>query len=66
MSRLAEQVITAFGYPGLLALMLAENLFPPIPSERPSEKPHFRANRLTIKRLIATYMNASPLSGTLS
>lgn len=31
--RLAEQVITAFGYPGLLALMLAENLFPPIPSE---------------------------------
>lgn len=28
-----EQVIMAFGYPGLAALMLLENLFPPIPSE---------------------------------
>jgi membrane protein DedA with SNARE-associated domain len=28
-----EQVIAGFGYPGLAALMLLENLFPPIPSE---------------------------------
>jgi hypothetical protein len=35
-------------------------------SEKPSEKPHWRAKRLTIKRLIATYMNASPVCGTLS
>ncbi len=27
------RVVTAFGYPGLAALMLLENLFPPIPSE---------------------------------
>ena len=33
---------------------------------KPSEKPHERAKRLTIKRIIATYMNASPVSGTLS
>jgi hypothetical protein len=31
-----------------------------------SEKPHERANLLAIKRLIATYMKASPLSGSLS
>jgi len=35
-------------------------------TEKPSEKPHERANRLTIKRVIATQMNASPLSGSLS
>jgi hypothetical protein len=34
--------------------------------EKLSEKPHERAKRLTIRRLIATYMNASALSGTLS
>ena len=34
--------------------------------EKLSEKPHERAKRLTIKRVIATYMNASPVSGTLS
>ncbi len=34
--------------------------------EKQSEKAHERANRLTIKRAIATYMNASPLSGTPS
>jgi hypothetical protein len=31
-----------------------------------SEKPHERAKRLTIKRVIATYISASPVSGTLS
>ncbi len=35
-------------------------------SKKLSEKPHERANRLTIKRVIATYMNASPVWGTLS
>jgi len=34
--------------------------------QKPSEKPHERAKRLTIKRVIATQMNASPLSGSLS
>ena len=34
--------------------------------KKPSEKPHLRANRLTIKRMLATYMKASALSGTLS
>ena len=34
--------------------------------KKPSEKPHERAKRLTIKRVIATQMNASPLSGSLS
>ena len=27
------EVVTAFGYVGVFFLMLAENLFPPIPSE---------------------------------
>ncbi len=31
-----------------------------------SEKPQERAKRLTIRRVIAKYMNASPLSGTRS
>jgi hypothetical protein len=35
-------------------------------AQKPSEKPHERAKRLTIKRVIATQMNASPLSGSLS
>ena len=35
-------------------------------TEKPSEKFHRRANRLTINLVIAAYMNASPLSGTLS
>jgi len=35
-------------------------------SQKPSEKPHERAKRLTIKRVIATQINASPLSGSLS
>jgi hypothetical protein len=34
--------------------------------QKPSEKPHERAKRLTIKRVIATQINASPLSGSLS
>lgn len=34
--------------------------------QKPSEKHHKRANLLTIKRVIATYINASPVSGTLS
>jgi hypothetical protein len=34
--------------------------------EKPSEKPHERTKRLTIKRVIATYMNASPVWGTLT
>lgn len=33
LGRWAADVIAAFGYPGLAFLMLAENLFPPIPSE---------------------------------
>ena len=33
---------------------------------KPSEKPHKRANLLTIERLIATQRSASPVSGTLS
>ena len=33
MGQWAEQALAEFGYPGLLLLMLAENLFPPIPSE---------------------------------
>src|SRR5215207_6894000 len=34
--------------------------------QKPSEKPHERANRLTMRRLIATYMNTSPVSGSRS
>ena len=34
--------------------------------ERPSEKPHERANLLAIRPLIATLMNASLVSGNLS
>ena len=34
--------------------------------KKPSEKPHERTKRLTIRRVIATYMNASPVSGTRS
>lgn len=30
------------------------------------EKPHERASRLTMKRIIATYMNASEFSGSRS
>jgi membrane protein DedA with SNARE-associated domain len=33
LERLAEQLVTAYGSLGLLLAMLAENLFPPIPSE---------------------------------
>ncbi len=33
MGQWAEQALAEFGYPGLLLIMLAENLFPPIPSE---------------------------------
>jgi hypothetical protein len=35
-------------------------------AKKPSEKPHERANRLTMRRLIATYMNTSPVSGSRS
>jgi len=34
--------------------------------QRPSGKPHERANLLVIRRLIATQMNASPVSVSLS
>jgi hypothetical protein len=34
--------------------------------KKPSEKPHERANLLTINRVIAKYMNASLLSGRRS
>jgi hypothetical protein len=34
--------------------------------EKPSEKPHERAILLALRRLIATYMKASPLSGSPS
>jgi membrane protein DedA with SNARE-associated domain len=33
LSDLAREAVTAAGYPGLFAAMVAENLFPPIPSE---------------------------------
>jgi len=34
--------------------------------EKPSEQPHKCANRLAMSRVIATYMNASELSGSRS
>ena len=33
LTRLAREAVTTLGYPGILAAMVAENLFPPIPSE---------------------------------
>ena len=32
-ARLARRAVTAAGYPGIVAAMVAENVFPPIPSE---------------------------------
>jgi membrane protein DedA with SNARE-associated domain len=33
LSQLAREAVTTAGYPGIVAAMVAENLFPPIPSE---------------------------------
>ncbi len=33
LTEFARRAVTALGYPGILAAMVAENLFPPIPSE---------------------------------
>ena len=47
------------------AIMIEQNNIP-FRGKKPSEKAHERTSRLTIKRVIATYMNVSPVWGTLS